>query len=66
MRSIRIPSGGAFTRLTKTFEELKKDVPGLKSPDETPVPSPFVARPLPERITVVEPPAGAAELVHHS
>jgi predicted PurR-regulated permease PerM len=31
LRSIRVPTGGAFTRFSKTVEELKKDLPGAET-----------------------------------
>lgn len=38
LRSIRVPTGGWFTKFTETVEELKKDLPGVEVPDITPVP----------------------------
>lgn len=38
LRSIRVPTGGWFTKFSETVEELKKDLPGAEVPDITPVP----------------------------
>ena len=32
LRSIKVPSGGVFTKISKTFEDLKKDMPGAETP----------------------------------
>lgn len=33
LRSIQVPSGGPFSKLSETFEELKKDLPGSNKAD---------------------------------
>jgi len=33
LRSVRVPDGGPFTKISETWEELKKDLPGAKTPD---------------------------------
>lgn len=33
LRSVRVPDGGSFAKISETWEELKKDLPGAKSPD---------------------------------
>lgn len=33
LRSIQIPSGGPLSKISETFEELKKDLPGADNPD---------------------------------
>ena len=61
LRSIRVPTGGVFTRFSETVEELRKDLPGAES--MTPAaakPQPPVAvtpRPVPAAasVQVVEP-----------
>ncbi len=35
LRSIKVPTGGVFTKFSETFEELKKDLPGAKAPTQT-------------------------------
>lgn len=35
LRSIKLPTGGAFTKFSETFEELKKDLPGAEAPTQT-------------------------------
>jgi predicted PurR-regulated permease PerM len=32
LRSIKVPTGGAFTKFSETVEELKKDLPGAETP----------------------------------
>ena len=34
LRSIRVPTGGVFTKLSETVEELKKDLPGREAPTQ--------------------------------
>jgi predicted PurR-regulated permease PerM len=61
LRSIKVPTGGVFTRFSQTIEELKKDLPGAKSSaaaaakPETPVA--VTPRPLPPAASpqVIEP-----------
>lgn len=38
LRSFKVPTGGWFTKLSETVEELQKDLPGAKAPDITQVP----------------------------
>src|SRR5512145_1999285 len=38
LRSLRVPTGGLFTQLSQTAEELKKDLPGAQAPDVVRVP----------------------------
>jgi len=38
LRSIRVPTGGWFTKFTETVAELKKDLPGAEVPDSIPAP----------------------------
>ena len=35
LRSIKVPTGGVFTKFSETFEELKNDLPGAKAPTQT-------------------------------
>ena len=35
LRSIKVPTGGVFTRFSETVEELKKDLPGAEAPTQT-------------------------------
>ena len=35
LRSIKVPTGGVFTKLSETVEELKKDLPGREAPTQT-------------------------------
>src|SRR6266850_5405781 len=35
LRSIKVPTGGVFTKFSKTVEELKKDLPGAEAPTQT-------------------------------
>ena len=35
LRSIKLPTGGVFTKLSETVEELKKDLPGREAPVQT-------------------------------
>lgn len=37
LRSFKVPTGGAVSRLSQTFEELKKDLPGAASPTVVPM-----------------------------
>lgn len=39
LRSIKTPSGGAFTKLSETVEELKKELPGSDAPLVSQVPN---------------------------
>ena len=34
LRSIKVPTGGVFTKLSETVEELKKDLPGREAPTQ--------------------------------
>jgi AI-2E family transporter len=34
LRSIKVPTGGVFTKFSKTVEELKKDLPGAETPTQ--------------------------------
>ena len=52
LRSIKLPTGGVFTKLSETVEELKKDLPGAETP------TPAVAKP--ETATLPLKPAPAA------
>ena len=38
LRSIKIPSGGVFTKMSETVEELKKDLPGAETPAQAVIP----------------------------
>ncbi len=38
LRSFKVPTGGAVSRLSQTVEELKKDLPGAASPNVVPTP----------------------------
>jgi predicted PurR-regulated permease PerM len=35
LRSIKVPTGGVFTKFSEMFEELKKDLPGREAPTPT-------------------------------
>jgi predicted PurR-regulated permease PerM len=35
LRSIKVPTGGVFTKFSETVEELKKDLPGAEAPTQT-------------------------------
>jgi predicted PurR-regulated permease PerM len=35
LRSIKVPTGGVFTKFSETVEELKKDFPGAEAPTQT-------------------------------
>jgi predicted PurR-regulated permease PerM len=52
LRSFKLPTGGAVSRLSQTVEELKKDLPGAASPTVVPTPG------KPESATI---PAKAAQ-----
>ena len=39
LRSIKVPTGGVFTKLSETVEELKKDLPGAEARTKTVVPA---------------------------
>ena len=39
LRSIKLPSGGVFTKISETVEELKKDLPGAQMPTPEAVPA---------------------------
>jgi predicted PurR-regulated permease PerM len=39
LRSIKLPSGGVFTKISETAEELKKDLPGAQTPIQEAVPA---------------------------
>ena len=39
LRSIKLPSGGVFTKISETVEELKKDLPGAQTPTPEAVPA---------------------------
>ena len=39
LRSIKVPTGGVFTKFSETVEELKKDLPGREAPTQTVVPA---------------------------
>ena len=39
LRSIKLPSGGVFTKISETVEELKKDLPGAQTPTQKAVPA---------------------------
>jgi len=52
LRSFKVPTGGAVSRLSQTVEELKKDLPGTASPAVVPTPG------TPESTTI---PANAAQ-----
>ena len=39
LRSIKLPSGGVFTKISETVEELKKDLPGAQTPTQEAVPA---------------------------
>ena len=39
LRSIKIPSGGVFTKISDTVEDLKKDLPGAETPAQDVVPA---------------------------
>ena len=39
LRSIKVPSGGAFTKFSETIEELKKDLPGVETPAQAAKPA---------------------------
>jgi len=49
LRSFKMPTGGRFTKFSETVEELKKDLPGAKSPDITQLPG------RPETAVLTEP-----------
>ena len=38
LRSIKVPTGGVFTKLSETVEELKKDLPGAETPAQAVIP----------------------------
>ena len=38
LRSIKLPSGGVFTKISETVEELKKDLPGRETPAQAVIP----------------------------
>jgi hypothetical protein len=38
LRSIKVPTGGAFTKFSETVEELKKDLPGAETPTRAVMP----------------------------
>jgi predicted PurR-regulated permease PerM/methylmalonyl-CoA mutase cobalamin-binding subunit len=38
MRAFEVPKGGMFTKLSETFEELKKELPGGEEPAAPPIP----------------------------
>jgi predicted PurR-regulated permease PerM len=72
LRSIRVPTGGVFTRFSETVEELKKDLPGAESltpaaaKPQTPVA--VTPRPVPAAasVQVVEPSSlSPTGLVHY-
>jgi len=52
LRSFKVPTGGAVSRLSQTVEELKEDLPGTSSPAVVPTPG------KPESATI---PANAAQ-----
>jgi hypothetical protein len=54
LRSIKLPTGGVFSKFSETFEELKKDLPGAKAPTQTVV-VPAAEKPK----TAVLPPSAA-------
>ena len=39
LRSIKIPTGGAFRKFSETVEELKKDLPGAETPTQAVMPA---------------------------
>ena len=39
LRSIKLPSGGVFTKISETVEELKKELPGAQTPAQEAVPA---------------------------
>jgi predicted PurR-regulated permease PerM len=39
LRSIKLPSGGVFTKISETVDELKKDLPGAQTPTPEAVPT---------------------------
>ena len=39
LRSIKVPTGGVFTKFSETFEELKKDLPGAETPAQAAKPA---------------------------
>ena len=39
LRSIKVPTGGVFTKFSETVEELKRDLPGREAPTQTVVPA---------------------------
>ena len=39
LRSIKVPTGGAFTKFSETVEELKKDLPGAETPAQAAKPA---------------------------
>ena len=39
LRSIKLPSGGVFTKISETVDELKKDLPGAQTPTQEAVPA---------------------------
>ena len=45
LRSIKVPTGGVFTKLSETVEELKKDLPGAETPAQTVIPVAGTPRP---------------------
>jgi predicted PurR-regulated permease PerM len=53
LRSIKVPTGGVFTKFSETVEELKKDLPGREAPTQTGVGT--AEKPK----TAVLPPSGA-------
>jgi predicted PurR-regulated permease PerM len=53
LRSIKVPTGGVFTKFSETVEELKRDLPGREASTQTVVPA--AEKPK----TAVLPPSGA-------
>ena len=39
LRSIKVPTGGVFTKFSETVEELKKDLPGAETPTQAAIPA---------------------------
>ena len=39
LRSIKVPTGGAFRKFSETVEELKKDLPGAETPTQAVMPA---------------------------
>ena len=63
LRSIKVPSGGAFTKFSETIEELKKDLPGAETPAQAAKPAAEAPKTpvLPPNLTPAAAPAQVAD-----